>query len=243
MAAKSFVDSLIDKGMNRGDLTDVSRAMVSRFNQINEVHTKVEACRRCDLYESCINRPLSGIGSMNPEIVVVSDIPEEREARYGMTGFAEYSIYLMAFFKKLGLEWDDIFWTHAVKCKTDEKTTMHHITECLPNLVSQLARLKPTVIVALGTTAISSLQGEPTKIQDAIGEELYFTIGSQEVPVIAIEHPRSFLSKGEDVFKDKTRDIWRELKAIANIIEPADEESEEDDDDDDLDFDDLEIDQ
>lgn len=244
MAVTSFVDSLIDKGMNREDLAYVSRAMVFRFNQINEVHTKIATCRTCDLYKSCVNRPLSGIGSIDPEIVVISDVPEEREARFGMTGFAEYSIYMMAFFKKLGIEWDDIFWTHAIKCKTDQKTTMATISDCHANLVNQLATLKPTVIVALGTTAISSLAGKPIKIHDAMDEEIYFSIGSKEVRVIPIEHPRTFLGKDKDEFKEKTRDIWRQLKMVGELIEGGSEEDEEpeEDDDDDLDFDDLEVD-
>lgn len=213
----SFVDQLIDKGMNRDDLAFVGKAMVSHYNRVNEVHTKIAACRECSLRKGC-HQVVTGTGELQPEIVVVSDTPDESEDKFGMSGFSQYAIYLMGVLQKVGVHWDQVFWTHAVKCRTD-KIKMININDCHVNLVNQLARLRPTAIIALGTTAISSLAGEPVKINDAIGEEFFFELGSESIPVIPIKHPRNIVDLDKDDFKEETKMVWRALKPLGDLID------------------------
>lgn len=198
-----IVDRFVEEGLRQEDVSRATREMFSYYEEIG-------------LLYRYLNRkgPIHSTGHLHPEIMVVSDFPEDGELVAGFSGFAEYSVYLMIFFNKLGISINDIFWTNVVKEQTD-KITMSLIRKWQVDLYNEIFVTKPTVIIALGTTAITALAGEPVKIDKAIGEEFYFE-ADKDIPVIPIKHPRLIL-QGEDMRKD-TKQTWQNLKAIGDLL-------------------------
>ncbi|MNO93920.1 Uracil DNA glycosylase superfamily protein [compost metagenome] len=129
----------------------------------------------------------------------------------------ETSVFMMTMFTKIGLKVEDIYWTHAVKCYAD-RVTMNQVKECHHHLTNEIAMLQPAVIVALGSSAISSLAGEHININDAIGGEFEFDSGKQMLPVIPLYHPRTLMDLPEREFKAKTNQMWTQIKDISDYL-------------------------
>lgn len=198
-----IIDKFVEEGLKQEDVSRATREMFSHYEEIA-------------LLYRYLNRkgPIHSTGHLHPEIMVVSDSPEESERIAGFTGFAEYSIYLMIFFQRLGIGINDIFWTTVVKESAD-KINMSLINNWQPHLYNEIFVTKPTAIIALGTTAITALAGEPIKIDKAIGGEFYFE-AHKDIPVIPIKHPRNIL-EGDDI-KGDTKQAWQSIKTIGDLL-------------------------
>ena len=159
--------------------------------------------------------PIHSTGHMHPEVMVVSDHPEDGERVFGFSGYGQYSIYLMIFFQRMGLSITDVFWTHAIK-EPAEKITMEAIRKWQKDLYNEIYVTKPTAIVALGTAALTSLTDERIRIDDAIGQSYAFELGSETIPIIPMKHPRAILGS-EDV-RLQTKEAWSGIKQIAELI-------------------------
>lgn len=156
-------------------------------------------------------------GHMKPEIMIVSDRPEEAELKMGFSGFGMYGFYLMLFLNKMGIDVSDVYWTQVIK-KPVEKINMSLIKDWYKYLHNEIVVTQPTAIIALGTTSISALAQEQIKIDKAIGEEFYFEMPDRNIPVIPIKHPRTFMDEDIDTFKAGTGQTWRNVKVIEDLL-------------------------
>ncbi|WP_421022017.1 hypothetical protein, partial [Klebsiella pneumoniae] len=70
------VQSLVDRGLKQEDVSRVAREMFSHYESIGLMHQYLP---RKDIVVST--------GHMKPEIMIVSDRPEEAELKMGFSGF------------------------------------------------------------------------------------------------------------------------------------------------------------
>jgi uracil-DNA glycosylase len=98
-----------------------------------------------------------------------------------------------------GLDPAKLFFTNAVKHFRWEprgKRRLHktpyqrHITACHQWLAREIAAIRPSVIVALGRTALLALTGHVTKIADARLQTLRLADGT---PIVGSYHPSAIL--------------------------------------------------
>ncbi len=214
----SVVEQLIQRGMKREDMVSTLESMNTYYNRLHMISGQIRQCRACPLHRSCGNGPYVGMGELHPKIVVVSDTPKVQKNGLGfMQNMAQHSVFLMNMFLRLGLEAEDVYWTHAIKCPTDDPKMMYAL-ECHTHLANELAVLQPVAIVALGTVAISALAGEAVRIADAVGEEFFFEMSTKSIPVIPIRHPRTLLKLDDDEFEERTSEIWRSIRKIKGYL-------------------------
>jgi uracil-DNA glycosylase family 4 len=217
--AIAIADHLIDSGLKQEDVSKVVEGMSSYYNRLNMIGNKITSCSACSLRDGC-HVPIAGIGPLRPEIVVVSDYPPLGKDDLSII---EVQVVMMMLLSRIPLNVEDIYWTHAVKCRAD-RVTMGHIKECYVHLVNEIAILQPAAIVALGSVAISSLATEHISINDAIDGEFHFEMGNPQngserrIPVIPVYHPRTLMGIDKAEFKDKMNRMWKNIRVISDYL-------------------------
>jgi DNA polymerase len=138
----------------------------------------LDACRRCTLWHDA-TQPVPGAGPPHAPIMLVGEQPGDKEDQQGAPFVGPAGALLDDALQAAGVARDTAYVTNAVKHFKWElrgKRRMHktpaqrEVEACHYWLERELADVKPTVLVALGATALSALmQNAHMRLQDAFG--------------------------------------------------------------------------
>ena len=107
-------------------------------------------------------------------------------------------------------------WEPRGKRRIHKKPNAVEIAACRPWLESEIAVVKPDVIVALGATAAQSLLGPQFRVTKQRGEFIPSTLAPY---VMATVHPSSILRAPDDETRElETRRFIDDLKKLARVI-------------------------
>jgi DNA polymerase len=97
-----------------------------------------------------------------------------------------------------GLVRDEIAVLNVVKCRPPGNRTPRRdeVEQCRPWLVGQLDVIAPTLVVALGLTAVTWFLGRRTTLAGARGQVHQVSVGERTAPVIATYHPSAAIRFG-----------------------------------------------
>jgi len=116
--------------------------------------SQAEGCTRCSLSKgrNCL---VFGSGDPNAAIVVIGEAPGEEENRTGEPFSGPAGELLNGFLRRVGLKRADIYVLNLVKCRPsgNRDPTEAEIESCAPFLHTQLALIRPRVILAIGGVA------------------------------------------------------------------------------------------
>jgi len=183
------------------NLPSISTALPASLSQLNQT---IKQCHLCDLSKSR-RQSMNGYGSINATVLFVdayvSAAEDESNSYYtGRSG----SMLRDMIEKVLGLTIDQVYITHAVKCKPFgfQTPSVSECNSCYPYLAKQIEMISPTIIVALGNDAYSLLQD---------GAEDFDLLRGQLIPygntlLIPLYHP-TFLLRNPSYKKDAMRDL------------------------------------
>lgn len=113
-----------------------------------------------------------------------------------------------------GLSRNDVYASNVVKCRPtivddvgkerNRRPSGAEVKACMPLLEAEIAVLKPSVIVALGVTAVNALTGE-TSIASAIERG---TLYHGSIPVIPARHPAAttYMTANDKIAAREERD-------------------------------------
>ena len=127
--------------------------------------TTLDQCRRCDLWENA-TQAVPGVGPKRARIMLVGEQPGDQEDLQGLPFVGPAGAVLEKAMAQAGMERDSIYLTNAVKHFKWElrgKRRLHktpaqkEISACHLWLEEELARVRPDVVVALGSTALKSV--------------------------------------------------------------------------------------
>jgi uracil-DNA glycosylase len=168
---------------------------------------EVRSCTRCGLHE---RRKQTVFARGNPfaELCFVGEGPGADEDAQGQPFVGKAGQLLDKMIAAMGYQRDEVYICNIVKCRPPEnrKPEPSEMAECMPYLTSQLALIKPKVIVALGATALQGLTGASGGIIRSRGTwKLY----KGTIPVMPTFHPAYLLRT-----PDAKRDVWNDLKAV-----------------------------
>ena len=153
-----------------------------------------------------------GTGNRKAEVMVVSGIPTGCERNSKIVGLSEYATTITIMLNKLGMQFEDIYWTLAIK--SDDKANMSIINNHRKYLQEEVISVNPSIIISLGNTAITSLLGKRTKwneIDNKIGYNIHDNL--PDIPIITLEHPSSLIEKRDiDGFKAYFKSSWSTIK-------------------------------
>lgn len=190
-----YVDSITPNIQNS------AAALPDSFSELNRA---IEKCYLCDLSKS---RSQSMLGFGNPEADIVfvdayvSAAEDEGNGYYlGRSG----TMLRDMIEKVLMLDINEVFFTHAVKCKPFgfQNPSPSECSSCAPFLSKQLALLKPRLIVALGPDAYHLLSNDGSDFERLRGEIIPYG----DALLIPVYHPM-FLVRNPSLKKEAMRDL------------------------------------
>ena len=194
------------------DATEVTALDATDFSALDwdELEATIRDCARCGL---CRGRTqaVPGIGDRNASWLFVGEGPGRSEDLEGEPFVGPAGKLLDNMLKAMQLARGvDTYIANIVKCRPvdadgrDRPPVHNEVAACRPFLERQIDLIKPTVIVALGKTAATSLLGlnEETSLASLRGEPHSY----RGIPVVVTYHPAYLLRKPEDKAKS-----WRDL--------------------------------
>jgi DNA polymerase len=140
-----------------------------------------------------------GEGPVPAEVMLVGEQPGHEEDLEGRPFVGPAGRLLDQALRTAGLDRTRVYVTNVVKhfnweprgkWRIHKKPTALHVRACQPWLTSELAAVKPRVIVCLGATAAQSLLGRGVRVTQSRGEPIPSTLAQY---VVATVHPSAVL--------------------------------------------------
>src|SRR3989442_7388981 len=152
---------------------------------LEDLGARILACTLCRLNEGRA-RAVPGEGPAGAKLFLVGEAPGRHEDEQGRPFVGAAGKVLDAALERAGLG-RDVFITNVVKCRPPEnrKPRADEIAACRPYLVAQVRAVRPSVLVALGDTAVSGLLGASVDLAGARRTVRRF----EQNPVLATYHP------------------------------------------------------
>jgi len=154
-------------------------------------------CQACGLAETR-HRVVVGSGPAAPGLVVVGEAPGRHEDEGGEPFVGRSGQLLVRLLREeLGLSRAQYFVTNVVKCRPPQNRTprVSEVASCRPWLESQMARLHPRAILAVGNVAARAVFDLNEGISRSHGRISYYG----DVPGVATYHPAAALRGGPSV--------------------------------------------
>jgi DNA polymerase len=183
-----------------------------------------QGCRGCDLYKDA-TQTVFGEGNSRAVALFVGEQPGDREDREGHPFVGPAGRLLHDAMDAAGIAADDVYITNAVKHfkfvergkrRIHAKPKVTEIRACAPWLDSEIAAVKPRLIVALGATAAGALLGPAFRVTQRRGEVVRRPAGP---PVVATVHPSSILRAPDDAARRVEMAAFiDDLKTVAQLM-------------------------
>jgi DNA polymerase len=192
-----------------------------------ELWRAAQECRACDLYRNATQAVL-GEGPLDASAFFIGEQPGDQEDLAGKPFVGPAGRVLDEALVEAGIPRQEVFVTNAVKHfkweprgkrRLHGKPSLGEIRACRPWLETELALIKPRVIVCLGSTAAQSLMGPKFRITAERGK--YF-----ETPwapwLTATYHPSAILRMRTEAERHAARALFVEdLRGVAAHLREA----------------------
>ncbi len=178
-----------------------------RLAALAVIAQKVAACRQCVLCEKR-KQPMPGQGNaLSPDILFVADAPGAEEDEQGVALAGEAGQLLTKMIAAMGYAREEVYITSLCKCcpPGSRHPDSHEMQACIPYLRSQIAAIRPRVIVALGATAVKGLLDSSAGISRLRGTWTSFA----GLPLMPTYHPTYLLR-----LPSTKKDAWEDLKKV-----------------------------
>ena len=189
---------------------------------LSELKTAAASCTACPLYENA-TQTVFGEGPADAGIMIVGEQPGDQEDLQGRAFVGPAGEVFNRALAEAGLSRDSIYLTNAVKHfkwtrqgkrRLHQKPNGGEMHACRPWLESEIARVKPRVILALGATAGTSILGRLPKIGQERGQVR--TDSSLARAIVVSWHPSAILrSMDEREKKERFDQLVADLKIVA----------------------------
>jgi DNA polymerase len=183
----------------------------------------LDSCRRCDLWRNA-TQGVPGEGPRSARVMLVGEQPGSQEDLQGAPFVGPAGRLLDQALERAGLARDNVYLTNAVKHFKWEprgKRRLHktpsqlEVEACGFWLASEIRRVRPQVIVALGATALKAVLGEK---RVSLGAVLDQTLEHEGRAIIATYHPSFVLRQRDEAAKSAALDrIVESLRRAAAL--------------------------
>ncbi len=167
---------------------------------------EVAACRICVLHAKRTHT-VPGQGSLRPQVMFVGEAPGADEDAQGLAFVGRSGQLLTQMIIAMGFTREQVFIANICKCRPPDnrQPLPEEMTACLPFLRRQIALLHPTLIVALGATAVKGLLNSTQGITKLRGTWCDF----EGIPVMPTYHPAYLLRN-----PPAKHEAWADLQAV-----------------------------
>jgi uracil-DNA glycosylase len=175
--------------------------------ELQRLAAEASSCQACDLYRNA-TQTVFGHGAAHARIVLVGEQPGDQEDKAGQPFVGPAGRILDQALADVGLGRDEVYMTNAVKHfkwtakgkrRIHQRPSAREVAACKQWLVSEIAAVDPSVIVALGATAGQALFGSRFRVGASRGQVLEL----DGRPVVATIHPSAVLRVQEPADRDE----------------------------------------
>lgn len=184
-----------------------------------------EDCKACDLWERG-TQTVFGEGGPRSRVIFIGEQPGDREDREGRPFVGPAGNLFDKALEAAGIDRKEVYVTNVVKHfkweatgkrRIHSKPNQKEITACRPWLDSEIAVLKPKMIVCMGATAAQALLGKAFKVTQRRGDVM--TDSPLAPYVMATVHPSSILRARDDETRHRETDRFiADLKNVAEVL-------------------------
>src|SRR5688500_3627753 len=184
-------------------------------------------CKACDLYKRG-TQTVFGEGPRRAEIMLVGEQPGDAEDLAGHPFVGPAGKLLDRALEEAGIDRRLVYLTNVVKHfkweprgkrRIHAKPNAGEIGACRPWLETEIALVRPRVLVCLGATAAQGLLGKSFKVSRQRGE---FVASGLAPLVTATVHPSSILRAPDDEARhEEMRRFVADLRKVAARIQEA----------------------
>lgn len=162
---------------------------------LSELSKTISTCHLCDLSKSRA-QSMSGYGNENADLMVIDfnvSLSDDAQNSYYSGRSGETLKNMIE--NVLGLKVNDVYFTHAIKCKTLNSNTPSpsEWDSCKSYLFAQMEFVKPKVVVTLGDESYYKVTGESDNFDSVRGHVIDF----KNYKLIPIYHPQHLLRNPE----------------------------------------------
>lgn len=185
---------------------------------MKEVKKQILECQRCNLHKNIKNKVI-GKGSLNPEVLIVSEAPGAQEDELGIPFVGRSGKLLDKWINFLNIR-DKVSVINTIKCRPPKNRdpTRDELDACRIWLDKQIKLLNPKYIIAVGKVAMFEI----TNVKDSIlkWEGQYIKTDNRKVFIMA--HPAYHLRRGGKDWQIPLTQIKKEInkKEIPDKIKP-----------------------
>jgi uracil-DNA glycosylase len=168
-----------------------------------ELRRSAAACRACELWERA-TQTVFGEGPARAEVMLVGEQPGHEEDLDGRPFVGPAGRLLDEALEAAGLDRDRVYVTNVVKhfnweprgkWRIHKKPTAWQVRACRPWLMSELAAVRPRIVVCLGATAAQALLGRGVRVTQSRGQAIPSELAEE---VFATLHPSAVLRAPDD---------------------------------------------
>jgi DNA polymerase len=195
--------------------------IAKKIKQLIKLRKLYKNCKKCSLYKSR-NRIVFGRGAFNKRLLVVGEAPGPDEDLAGNPFIGKAGKTLIKEgFKYIGFVRNDSFIINSVLCYPGRnnngsfnKPEEEQIFACRKRFRKTIEILKPSIIIALGNSALFALTNKEG-IAENRNKTINYKIGKKEVPIIVTYHPSA-------INRDRSRLVcfqqdWRLIKDYYDV--------------------------
>jgi len=192
----------------------------TKTDQLRHLAERAAVCVKCPNLVARRHNVVFGVGNPEAKLVFVGEAPGEEEDLQGEPFVGRAGQLLTKMIQAMGLTREQIYIANIVKCRPDmpagvpgnRKPTKQEMETCVPYLRAQLEVIKPTVMVALGATAVEGLLGPIGNIGSLRGRFLEY----RGTPLMPTYHPSYLLRNQSNTEKRK---VWEDLLKVMERLE------------------------
>jgi DNA polymerase len=189
-----------------------------------QMREAVQSCRGCDLYCNA-TQAVFGEGPKSASIMFVGEQPGDQEDRAGKPFVGPAGKLLDDVMDEVGIPRDEVYVTNAVKHfkfeprgtrRIHAKPNAREMAACKPWLESEIAVIKPEIVVCLGSTAAQQLLGRQFRVTKSRGEWLKADFAPR---VMATVHPSALLRMPDHAARVEARKMFtHDLNLVAREL-------------------------
>ncbi len=197
------------------------------FADIAAARAAAQGCVRCDLSETR-RQVVFGVGAPSARLLILGEGPSEMDDRSGEPFSGPSGSLLETWFVRLGLRREEVWLTNVVRCRPaarkdgrlkNRPPTDREATACHFWLDTEIALVRPAVILALGGSAGKALLGKGFKITQERG---HWHEGPGGSAILTTFHPAYLLRLEDPELARATAVVESDLDAVRARLARAD---------------------
>ncbi len=205
---------------------ETAAPLVPQSAPLEAVRAAARGCRACHLWKLG-TQTVFGVGPDRATVMLIGEVPGDREDREGVPFVGPAGELLDAALAAAGIDRAKVYITNVVKHfkweraggsprRLHKKPNAAEITACRPWLDSEIAHVRPRVIVCLGATAAQALLGRAFRVTKQRG----VPVPSPLAPtVLATWHPAAVLRAPDPDARQRAEgELFADLASVARYL-------------------------